>query len=176
MPLVIGLPTPQPTEQRCPSGSWSEAKHSGSSSLLTQAFSWPCVCKWQREMVTDHIRIKAGKVFGFILRRLSEKRKPQILSFFKAEQQSSEPMERITKWNLEDWAGCMYLCIGCNDNHHVQEAFGLRWAKSKCDYLEVADQRTYSATCLGQLFRPDFDSLCLSVECILASVFLFLLT
>jgi len=42
-------------------------------------------------MVTDYIRIKAGKVFGFILRRLSEKRKPQILSFFKAEQQSSEP-------------------------------------------------------------------------------------
>lgn len=42
------------------------------------------------------IRIKAGKVLGFILRRLSEERKPQILSFFKAEQQSSESrMERI---------------------------------------------------------------------------------
>ena len=70
----------------------------------------------------------------------------------------------------------MRLCIGYNDNHHVQEAFGLRWAESKCDCLEVADQRTYSATCLGQLFWPDFDSLRLSVECILASVLLFLLT
>lgn len=63
--------------------------------------------KWSQ---IDCIRIKAGKVFGLIFRRLSEERKPQILSFFKAEQQSRESrMERIMMWNLQDRVGCMRI-------------------------------------------------------------------
>lgn len=78
----LSLPSlPQPTEQRNPSGSWSGARCSGSSSLLTQAFSWLCVQVTEGDDHRLH-QNKGEKVFGYVLRSLSEKRMPQIWSFF----------------------------------------------------------------------------------------------
>lgn len=53
--------------------------------LASRRPSRDAVCTRDREMVLDYNRIKVGKVFGFILRSLSKKRVPQILSFFTAE-------------------------------------------------------------------------------------------
>ena len=128
----LSLPSlPQPTEQRSPSRSWSEARCSGSSSLLTQAFSWLCVCKWRREMVIDYIRIKVRKSLDIFLGACQRKECLRFCHSFKAEWWSSKRVvERIVKLNLQNWAGC----LGYNDNRHIQEVIGLHWAKSKHDF------------------------------------------
>lgn len=53
--------------------------------LASRRPSLDAVCTRDREMVLDYNRIKVGKAFGFILRSLSKKRVPQVLSFFTAE-------------------------------------------------------------------------------------------
>lgn len=102
----------QPTEQRSPSGSWTGARCSGSSSPLTQAFSWLCVYKWQREMVIDYIRIKVRKSLDIFLGACQRKECLRFGHSFKAEWWNSKHVvERIVKLDLQNWAGC----LGYND-------------------------------------------------------------